>query len=152
MNSPCIDVHSHSVPRGWPDLAEATGVPGAWPWLRVDSEREAMVMVGTSEFRRVTDSAWSADTRLADMDADGIAVQVVSPTPVFFEYARPADQGAIVSRIFNDLALELCTEAPDRLIPFCQVPLQDLDAANRELDRCLANGHRGVEIGNHVGD
>ena len=86
------------------------------------------------------------------MDADGIAVQVVSPTPVFFEYARPADQGAIVSRIFNDLALELCTEAPDRLIPFCQVPLQDLDAANRELDRCLANGHRGVEIGNHVGD
>ncbi len=109
-------------------------------------------MVGTSEFRRVTDSAWSADTRLADMDADGIAVQVVSPTPVFFEYARPADQGAIVSRIFNDLALELCTEAPDRLIPFCQVPLQDLDAANRELDRCLANGHRGVEIGNHVGD
>lgn len=152
MNSPCIDVHSHSVPRGWPDLAEATGAPGAWPWLRVDSERDAMVMVGTSEFRRVTDSAWSADTRLADMDADGIAVQVVSPTPVFFEYARPADQGVIVSRIFNDLALELCAEAPDRLIPFCQVPLQDPDAACRELDRSLANGHRGVEIGNHVGD
>jgi len=152
VNSRCIDVHSHSVPRGWPDLAEATGAPGAWPWLRVDSEREAMVMVGTSEFRRVTDSAWSADARLADMDADGIAVQVVSPTPVFFEYARPAAQGVIVSRIFNDLALELCAEAPDRLIPFCQVPLQDPDAACRELDRSLANGHRGVEIGNHVGD
>jgi aminocarboxymuconate-semialdehyde decarboxylase len=32
------------------------------------------------------------------------------------------------------------------------VPLQDPGAAIRELDRCLANGHRGVEVGNHVGD
>ena len=147
-----IDVHSHSVPRGWPDLAEATGVPGAWPWLRVDSERDAMMMLGDSEFRRITDSAWSADVRLADMDADGVAVQVVSPTPVFFEYARPAAAAETAARIFNDLALELCAEAPDRLIPFCQVPLQDPDAACRELDRSLAAGHRGVEIGNHVGD
>ena len=147
-----IDIHSHSVPRGWPDLGEATGAPGAWPWLRLDSERDAMMMLGDSEFRRITDSAWSADTRLADMDADGISVQVISPTPVFFEYGRPAAQGAVVSRIFNDLALELAAEAPDRFIPFCQVPLQDPEAASVELDRCLANGHRGVEIGNHVGD
>ena len=37
-------------------------------------------------------------------------------------------------------------------MPFCQVPLQDPDAACAELDRCLAAGHAGVEIGNHVGD
>jgi len=147
-----IDVHSHSVPRGWPDLGEATGAPGPWPWLRVESERDAMMMLGDAEFRRITDSAWSADTRLADMDADGVAAQVVSPTPVFFEYGRPAGQALVVSRIFNDLALELAAEAPDRLLPFCQVPLQDPAAACAELDRCLANGHRGVEIGNHVGD
>ena len=32
------------------------------------------------------------------------------------------------------------------------MPLQDPDAACAELDRCLAAGHAGVEIGNHVGD
>lgn len=32
------------------------------------------------------------------------------------------------------------------------MPLQDPDAACRELERCVAAGHRGVEIGNHVGD
>ena len=37
-------------------------------------------------------------------------------------------------------------------MPFCQVPLQDPDAACAELDRALAAGHVGVEIGNHVGD
>jgi aminocarboxymuconate-semialdehyde decarboxylase len=29
---------------------------------------------------------------------------------------------------------------------------QDTDAACAELERCLAAGHRGVEIGNHLGD
>jgi len=86
------------------------------------------------------------------MDADGVDVQVVSPTPVFFSYSRPAAQGLKIARIFNDLALEICAPAPDRFWPLCQVPLQDPDLACAELDRCLAAGHLGVEIGNHVGD
>jgi aminocarboxymuconate-semialdehyde decarboxylase len=81
-----------------------------------------------------------------------VDVQVVSPTPVFFSYTRPGDQGLKVARIFNDLALEICAPAPDRFWPLCQVPLQDPDLACAELDRCLAAGHLGVEIGNHVGD
>jgi len=86
----------------------------------------------------------------AAMDGDGVDRQVVSPTPVFFGYDRPAAEGLRIARVFNDLALEICDG--DRLVPFCQVPLQDSDLACEELDRCLANGHRGVEIGNHVGD
>lgn len=147
-----IDVHSHDVPRGWPDLGAVTGEAGPWPSLRIDSERDAMIMLGDREFRRITDQCWDPQVRSDDMDADGVDIQVVSPTPVFFSYERPAAQAAAVARVFNDLALEICSGLPERLIPFCQVPLQDVDAACRELDRCLAAGHRGVEIGNHVGD
>src|SRR5262249_26780518 len=78
--------------------------------------------------------------------------QVVSPTPVFFSYAADAAQAVRIATIMNDLALEICAPAPGRLRPMCQVPLQDPDAACAELDRCLAAGHGGVEIGNHVGD
>jgi aminocarboxymuconate-semialdehyde decarboxylase len=151
MTPPVVDIHSHYVPRGWPDLAEACGGID-WPYLRVDSATDATIMLGEHEFRRINDAAWNADQRLADMDTDGVDVQVVSPTPVFFAYGRSAEQAATVAGIFNDLALEITAQASDRLIPFCQVPLQDADAACRELDRSLANGHRGVEIGNHVGD
>ncbi|GCD88086.1 amidohydrolase family protein [Nocardioides sp. LS1] len=140
-----IDIHSHSVPRGWPDLGEGQ------PTLRVDSEREAMILLRGQEFRRVSAECWDADVRLADMDADGVAAQVVSPTPVFFAYDADGDQASRVAKVFNDLALELC-DASERLIPFCQVPLQDTDAACRELERAAASGHKGVEIGNHVGD
>ena len=151
MTSPVYDVHTHVVPKGWPDLAAECGGTG-WPWLRVDSERDAMLMVDDHEWRPVKANCWDAPTRLSDMDDDGIDVQVVSPTPIFFSYDRPTDQAVKVSRVFNDLVLECAAAGGDRLVPFCQVPLQDPDAACAELDRCLAAGHAGVEIGNHVGD
>lgn len=150
--TPVVDVHTHYVPRGWPELAEATGNSGPWPWLRVSDERDAMLMVGDKEFRPLLSNAWNAHDRLEQMDADGVDIQVVSPTPLFFSYASEADEAIKVSEIFNDLALEICEPDRSRLIPFAQVPLQDADAACRELDRCIENGHRGVEIGNHVGD
>ncbi|MER5179124.1 amidohydrolase family protein [Streptomyces sp. NPDC002896] len=145
-----IDVHTHYVPRGWPDLTAEAG-PDA-PWLRIESESEAVIMMGSKEFRRIQADCWDAETRLRDMDADGVAMQVVSPTPAFFTYQAGGPQAARVARIFNDLALEITAPAADRLIPFCQVPLQDPDAACHELERCIAAGHRGVEIGNHIGD
>ncbi|WP_226533934.1 amidohydrolase family protein [Microbacterium paraoxydans] len=146
-----IDVHTHFVPSAWPDLSTQVG-PGLWPTLRVDSERDAMIMLGETEFRRVGDDCWDAAVRLADMDADGVEMQVVSPTPLFFSYDKSGAQAVKVARIFNDLALEICAPAPERLIPFAQVPLQDPDAACAEADRAIASGHAGVEIGNHVGD
>lgn len=147
MVTPAIDIHTHYVPRGWTELPGA----GPRPWLDLRSETDAMMMLGSAEFRRIDASAWDADIRLEAMDADGVDVQVVSPTPVFFSYAENAENAASIARIFNDLALEI-TDASPRLVPFCQVPLQDTDAACAELDRCLDNGHVGVEIGNHVGD
>ena len=84
--APVIDVHTHYVPRGWPDLGPGT------PWLRVETETDAVIMLGDREFRRIQADCWDAPTRLADMDADGIDAQVVSPTPVFFSYGRDVAQ------------------------------------------------------------
>ncbi|WP_306205507.1 amidohydrolase family protein [Actinoplanes sp. RD1] len=145
-----VDVHTHVVPNGWPDLATECGGDG-WPWLKATSEREAIIMIRDVPFRTVDSSCWDPAVRHADMDADGVDVQVVSPTPVFFGYDRPAAQAVKLARIFNDLTLKLTADDP-RLVPFCQVPLQDPAAACAEVDRCLAAGFRGVEIGNHVGD
>jgi aminocarboxymuconate-semialdehyde decarboxylase len=142
------DVHTHYVPHGW---AALPGEPPR-PSLRVDGPAAATIMLGEREFRRITDTAWNADVRLAHLDAAGIDRQILSPTPVFFSYEQDRDAAAGTAAILNDAALDIAAHAPDRLVPFCQVPLQDTDAACRELDRCLANGHRGVEIGNHVGD
>jgi aminocarboxymuconate-semialdehyde decarboxylase len=136
-----IDVHTHYVPRGM-------SRPSDGPWVR----DESVIMRGSREFRRIGPSCWDADARVADMDADGVQIQVVSPTPVFFCYDRPVAAAADLARRANDEALRLCGSAPERLLPMCQVPLQDADAACAELSRCIAAGHVGVEIGNHIGE
>ena len=66
---PVVDVHSHDVPRGWPDLAEATGAPGPWPRLRIESERDAMILMDDQDFRRITSQCWDPEIREADMTA-----------------------------------------------------------------------------------
>jgi len=150
-SSGAIDVHAHFFPREWPSLAERFGTPD-WPWMRHDSPGRATVMLGEREFRAVDARCWDADVRLEAMDRDGIALQVMSATPVLFSYGREAGEALEAARIFNDAALDIAADAHGRIVTFCQVPLQDVEAACRELDRCLANGHLGVEIGNHVGD
>jgi aminocarboxymuconate-semialdehyde decarboxylase len=146
-----VDLHSHFFPETWPDLGERFG-SGDWPWMRRDGPDRAMVMVGDREFRPITSACWDPAVRLADMDHDGVDLQVISATPVLFAYGRPAEQALECARIFNDALIELCAKGDGRLVPLCQVPLQDTDLAVGELERCLAAGMKGVQIGNHVGD
>jgi aminocarboxymuconate-semialdehyde decarboxylase len=145
-----VDIHSHFLPRSWPDLAARFGTPD-WPWMRHTAAGKAMLMVGEREFRPVTAACWDPAVRLEAMDRDGIEIQILCATPLLFSYQRPAAQALEVARIFNDAALEICATAPRRLKALCQVPLQDTDLACRELSRAMADGHIGVQIGNHIG-
>ncbi|MFT9016617.1 MAG: amidohydrolase family protein [Acetobacter sp.] len=146
-----IDIHSHFFPRTWPDLAERFGSPD-WPWMRHTQSGKAVVMIGEREFRPVTSACWDPQQRLEDMDRDGIDLQVISATPVLFAYDRPAEQALACARLFNDSALELCARSGGRMRALAQVPLQDIDLSCREVSRAMADGHLGVQIGNHVGE
>ena len=145
-----VDIHSHFLPRSWPDLAARFGTAG-WPWLRHTAPGEAMLMLGGREFRPVTAACWDPAVRLEAMDRDGVDVQIMCATPVLFAYERPAAHALECARIFNDAAREICATHPRRLKSLCQVPLQDTELACRELSRAMADGHSGVHIGNHVG-
>lgn len=151
MKPQAIDMHSHFFPREWEDLGKRFGTPD-WPWMKHAGGGKAMVMLGEREFRPVTAACWDAPTRLAEMDRDGIELQVMCSTPVLFAYARPSAQALYCAQLFNDAGLELAAKGKGRLKTLCQVPLQDTDAACKELSRALQAGHLGVQIGNHVGN
>jgi aminocarboxymuconate-semialdehyde decarboxylase len=70
---------------------------------------------------------------------------------VMFGYAWEASRAASWAARMNDRALAFCAADPRRLKALAQVPLQDIDAACREVSRARASGHVGVQIGNHVG-
>ncbi len=146
-----IDIHNHFFPRAWPDLAARYGTPD-WPWIKHTEPGKAEIMLGDRFFRKIYSACWDPEVRLSEMDRDGVGMQVISATPVLFAYERPAEHALDCARLFNDAALELCAQGKGRLKSLCQVPLQDIDAACKELTRCLRAGHLGVEIGNHVGE
>ncbi|HXX43089.1 MAG TPA: tryptophan 2,3-dioxygenase family protein [Candidatus Acidoferrales bacterium] len=146
-----IDIHNHFFPRTWPDLAARYGTPD-WPWIKHTDPGQADIMVGDRFFRKIYSACWDPEVRLREMNRDGVNLQVISATPVLFAYERPAEHALDCARLFNDAALELCAQGKGQLKSLCQVPLQDVDAACKELTRCLRAGHLGVQIGNHVGE
>jgi aminocarboxymuconate-semialdehyde decarboxylase len=148
---PVIDIHTHFFPESWPDLAARYGTPD-WPSIKHTGPGKADIMLGDRMFRHVTSACWDVNVRLENMDRNGIDMQIISATPVLFAYARKAEQALDCARLFNDVALEMCRRSNGRLKSLCQVPLQDVDASCAELDRCMRDGHLGVQIGNHVGE
>jgi aminocarboxymuconate-semialdehyde decarboxylase len=153
MQSPLmriLDVHNHFFPRTWPDLAVRYGTPD-WPWIKHTEPGQADIMVGDVFFRHIYSACWDPEVRLKEMDDDGVETQVISATPVLLAYDRPAEHALDCAQWFNDAALELCAQGKGRLRALCQVPLQDVDAACKELTRSMRAGHLGVQIGSHVG-
>src|SRR6185437_9648530 len=79
-----------------------------------------------------------AELRLADMDRDGVATQVIFG-PIFqISTTDPALRVACY-RVYNDWLLEFCEAAPNRLIGAPMLP-ESPDAAYEELMRLARRG------------
>lgn len=146
-----IDIHSHFFPHITRKQATQLDAHEA-PWLELDATGETgMIMKGDRAFRPVTRPLWDPVRRIEEMDAIGIDVQLMCATPIMFGYRYPAQIALQWAERMNDRALEQCAVAPKRLMALAQVPLQDIELACAEASRAFASGHRGVQIGNHVG-
>src|SRR5256886_12297859 len=87
------------------------------------------------------------EMRLKDMDRMGIDIQAVSPAPNQTYYWTEPELGAELSRMVNDRLAEIVATWPDRFVALGTVPLQHVDFAVAELERCVKDlGLRGVEI------
>jgi aminocarboxymuconate-semialdehyde decarboxylase len=145
-----VDVHTHAIAPLLPDLSR---LPGRWPAVERIDQHRARILVDGAPYREIDDRCWSAARRLADMDADGVAAQFLSPIPVTLCHAEPADGAAVLAAAQNDFLAGLVAEAPGRLFALGAVPLQDPARAAAELVRCVTElGFPGVEIGTRVGD
>ncbi len=89
----------------------------------------------------------SIEVRLKDMDRMGIDIQAVSPAPNQLCYWPEPDFGAKIARMVNDRLAEICATWPERFVGLGTVPLQNVQMAIVELERCVQKlGLRGVEI------
>src|SRR3954462_10524937 len=145
-----IDLHTHILPREWPDLDAKYGYAG---FIRLEHHKPccARMMKGDHFFREVTDNVWEPSRRIEECDRDGVSMQVLSTVPVMFSYWCKPNDALDLSRRLNDHIAEVVRAFPQRFAGLATVPLQDPDLAARELERAVKElGLRGAEIGTHV--
>jgi aminocarboxymuconate-semialdehyde decarboxylase len=146
-----VDLHTHAIAPDLPEFGSGDGY--RWPSTHRLDETSARILLGGEPYRLVDDRCWSAERRVADMDAAGVDVQVVSPTPVTFCHDAPRDGAVALASAQNEFLAGLVASAPHRLRALGAVPLQDTAAAVDELRRCmLERGFLGVEIATRVGE
>jgi len=145
-----IDIHTHILPKEWPDLRERYGY-GDFIRLEHVSPCCARMMKGDLFFREIQDNCWSPERRIEDCDRVGVSMQVLSTVPVMFSYWTKAQDGFDLSRMLNDHIAEVVRQYPTRFAGLGTLPMQDAELAIAELERCVRElGLCGVQIGTNV--
>jgi uncharacterized protein len=92
----------------------------------------------------------TGEGRLADMDASGISMQVLSISSSPIDKLDPA-AGHALARDTNDILAAAVKAHPDRFAAFCTLALQDPQKSAAELDRCVRQlGFKGVMVNGTV--
>jgi aminocarboxymuconate-semialdehyde decarboxylase len=110
------------------------------------------MMQGTQFFREIGENCWDAEVRKREYAVLDTQVQVVCTIPVMFNYDAPLDHAQAISAFLNDHISELVHRDPQHYAGLATVPMQDTDAAIRELERAKEAGHLGVQIGSNINE
>jgi predicted TIM-barrel fold metal-dependent hydrolase len=120
---------------------ESLTAEGKYPFST--PEFVAALMRGMQRFERARGAQFNADSRLQDMDAEGVDVQIIYPTVggqlLGREFRDPALLAACC-RAYNDWSAAYCQAAPERLRWAAMLPVQDVELALAEARRTAAAG------------
>ncbi|MFI6492045.1 amidohydrolase family protein [Streptomyces sp. NPDC050564] len=150
MTAPTIDVHAHVL---LPEVeALVAGLPGSAEAKALDARRNgpAALAVSGAMVRESVPKATEVALRLAAMDAQGVDVQLVSPSPSHYHYWADEETAEKAYRLANEATAAHCAQAPHRLKGLGLAPLQHPDQAVRALEHALDQGLSGVEISSHA--
>jgi len=142
-------MHTHIMPEVLPDWSKRFGY-GSFIHLDHHKPGFARMMQGDKFFREVGSNCWDPEVRIQEYARFGPCVQVVCTIPVLFAYwAKPQD-GLEVARFLNDHIADIAARYPRDYIGLGTLPMQDIDLAVAELERCRQIGMKGIQIGSNI--
>ena len=151
MNTPvCIDIHAHYYPESFIRLmAEQEASSGA---VVTRTDDGPLLEVGILRAGPLARKFIDLELRIAEMDAQGVAVQALSLTqPMVYWADRALSEKLAVT--FNDALAEAHGRYPERLVGLATLPMQAPDLALAELDRVASlPGIKGIYLATRVLD
>ncbi len=146
-----IDMHTHIIPKIMPNWAEKFGY-GKFINLVHNDDRSADMMQGGQFFRRIQENCWNDELRIGEYENFNTQVQVVCTIPVMFSYWAKTADCVQLSQFLNDHIADLVAKYPKNYIGLATIPMQDTEAAIKELERVKVAGHVGIQIGSNIND
>lgn len=139
-----IDIHAHFLHHDC--FEDSFGKKYAPAIVRNAKGEEELVLEGRS-WGSIARKFYDIETRLKDMSAEGIDIQVLSPSPGMIYYNLDAEDCLKLSRLQNDSIARVVKEYPHRFKGMATVPLQAPGLALDEMDRAINKlGLSGVAI------
>ena len=144
-----IDIHTHIMPGNMPNWVKKFGYG---EFIHLEHRNcKACMMKGDKLFREVDENCFDASVRMKEMNETKVDVQVLSTIPVLFNYWAKPNDGFETCRFFNDHIADTVAGDPKRFIGIGTVPLQDVDLAIEEMERCISELKMpGLEIGSNI--
>lgn len=144
-----IDIHTHIMPASMPDWTKKFGYGD---FIHIEQLNcKACMMKGDKFFREIEDNCFEATSRMREMAATGVTTQVLSTIPVLFNYWAKSKDGLQTAQFLNDHIAETVLKNPSEFIGLGTLPMQDIDLAIAEMERCVVELKMpGVEIGTNI--
>ncbi len=79
-----------------------------------------------------------------------VNVLVLSTVPVFLNFWAKSSDTLAVAQFLNDHIADIVARYPHRFVGLGTIPMQDEKLAIKELERCMALGMKGVQIGTNI--
>ncbi len=144
-----IDIHTHIMPSQMPNWTKKFGYG---EFIHLEHRNcGACMMKADKVFRVVEENIFDAEIRIKECDENAVTMQVLSTIPVLFNYWAKAKDALETSRFFNDHIAETVAKYPEKYIGIGTVPLQNIDLAIKEMERCVTELKMpGLEIGTNI--
>jgi len=134
---PVIDMHAHLTPERYKAAIRDTG-----SWLGLGASAGELAR---GRF------AQPLEDRIADMDRDGVDMQLITPTIGFYQYENDLEQTKLIHRECNQEIHDVVVEHPDRFLGMGMAPMQDVPSAIAEMERVVTElGFKGIILNDHV--
>lgn len=126
-----VDVHNHLYPREWLDYI---GTELKQICLKRKDEKVLIYFKGVRIATIERRSHLDPEARIKDMNEKEIDVQILSLTTPSVEVA-PRRDGTLWASKLNDYFAEICRKSKGRFYFYAVLPLQDVRASVKELER-----------------
>lgn len=143
-----IDIHTHILVKDAFKEVKKKNHSFEIPKIIHDAGGKEYLLIYGEVTGPITKQLYDVETRIKDMDAEGVDLQVLSVVPFTFFYNLDVKLASAVARAQNSAISKLAEKYEERFVGLATVPLQDAEAAVEELEYAIKNlGLKGLEIG-----